>query len=75
VKDESEAITHEKVVMRKPVNPNTAVHAGSRSLVMFITRMTMKQSQKERPSEPPREPMLRVATAILALNLYMETMY
>lgn len=39
---------------------------------MFTIRMTMKQSQKGRPREPPREPMLRVATAMFALNLYIE---
>lgn len=35
----------------------------------------MKQSQKGRPREPPKEPMLRVATAMFALNLLIEKGY
>jgi hypothetical protein len=64
-----EIVTHENVVIRSPVNPNTDVQAGSKLLVMLTMRMTMKQSQKGRPREPPSEPMLRVATAMFALNL------
>lgn len=62
--------TYEKVVIRKPVSPNVAVQAGKRSLARLTIRMTIKQSQNPRPREPPREPTFKVATAILALNLY-----
>lgn len=63
-------ITHEKVVIRRPVSPTVAVHAGRRSLKRLTMRMMMKQSQNPRPREPPRDPMLRVATAMFALNLF-----
>lgn len=61
--------TYEKVVIRSPVSPNEEVHAGNRQLTTFTTTMMAKQSQKERPKAPPIIPVLRVATAILALNL------
>jgi hypothetical protein len=41
---------------------------------MLTSNMTMKQSQNERPSAPPREPMFSVATAIFALNLERKDM-
>lgn len=65
----TEMITHENVVIRRPVSPTVAVHAGSRSLARLTIRMMMKQSQNPRPREPPKDPMLRVATAMFALNL------
>ncbi|KAF7595696.1 hypothetical protein BBP40_005140 [Aspergillus hancockii] len=37
--------TYEKVVMRNPVKPKAAVHAGSRSLMRLTTKITMKLSQ------------------------------
>lgn len=61
--------SHEKVVIRKPVSPNDAVHAGKRHEAMFTTRIMAKQSQKDRPIDPPTIPVDNVATAILALNL------
>lgn len=73
VKDKKHRVigtAYEKVVILRPVNPAVAVHAGSRSLVTFTTKMTMKHSQNPSPREPPRDPMFRVATAILALNLW-----
>lgn len=67
----SQICTYENVVIRRPVKPTVAVHAGRRSLVRLTTRMTMKQSQNPRPRDPPRDPMLRVAMAMLALSLYL----
>jgi hypothetical protein len=61
--------TYENVVMRKPVNPNDAVHAGNKQLRRFTTTMIAKESQNARPKVPPTMPVDKVATAILALNL------
>ena len=62
-------ISYEKVVILRPVRPKEAVHAGRRQLIRFITTMMAKQSQKERPIEPPTIPVDNVATAMLALSL------
>lgn len=61
--------TYENVVIRSPVRPKDAVHAGNRQLARFTTRMMAKQSQKASPMLPPTIPVLSVATAIFALNL------
>jgi hypothetical protein len=63
-------MTYEKVVIRSPVKPKDAVQAGSRQLAILTTRIMAKQSQKESPMEPPTMPVLKVATAILALSLH-----
>jgi hypothetical protein len=61
--------TYEKVVIRSPVRPKVAVHAGIAQVNMFIAIIIAKLSQKFRPIIGPTMPVLRVATAILALNL------
>lgn len=66
---------YEKVVMRSPVSPKAAVHAGRRSLTKLTTRMTMKLSQNLRPIAPPRAPVVSVATAMFALNLTLLVMF
>ena len=59
----------EKVVIRRPVNPNVAVQAGKRQEKMFTVVMMAKQCQKLRPMLPPTIPVFNVATAKLALIL------
>jgi len=68
-------VSYEKVVIRKPVNPNDAVQAGRRQEAMFTTGMIAKQSQKDNPMLPPTIPVDKVATAILALNLGKRSAY
>jgi hypothetical protein len=61
--------SYENVVMRSPVSPKPAVQAGMRQDTRLTMTMIAKQSQKDKPIEPPILPMFNVATAMLALNL------
>lgn len=57
------------MVMRRPVKPKDAVHAGNMQVMRFMTTIIAKLSQKDRPIDPPTMPVDRVATAMLALSL------
>lgn len=60
---------YENVVIRKPVNPNVAVHAGSRHVKTLIMTMIAAELRKSSPMLGPTMPVLTVATAMLALSL------
>ncbi|KAF7185522.1 hypothetical protein HII31_13146 [Pseudocercospora fuligena] len=57
------------VVIRSPVRPNVAVHAGNMHASRLTTIIIAKLSQKLRPILGPTIPVDRVATAKFALNL------
>lgn len=63
----------ENVVIRRPVKPNVAVHAGSMQEKTLTRTMMAKLSQKLRPIDGPTIPEDSVATAMLADSLAIIT--
>lgn len=62
-------MSHEKLVIRRPVKPKDAVQAGIIHAKTLMTTMIAKLDQKSRPMLGPTIPVLTVATAMFALSL------